>query len=169
MYSFGKTVPFTVDTDASYHSIEASLNQSGWQVAFFSRALNTSERKHSSLQKETQAIIVALRKWRFYIIGRHFILLFHQISMEFKFDSKHVGKIKNVKIQSLRVEFACIKYHPGKDNVTAYTLSGAYYSAVSLNTLKKLHNSLCPPHAWCYSNNEFCLVEEPFFLRGWCK
>lgn len=46
---------------------------------------------------------------------------------------------KNDKIQRWRVELACyifdIKYRPGRDNVTADTLSRAYCSAVSLLTL----------------------------------
>lgn len=60
--------------------------------------------------------------------------------MAFMFDSKQAGKIKkNDKIQRWRVELACyifdIKYRPGRDNVTADTLSRAYCSAVSLLTL----------------------------------
>ena len=44
------------------------------------------------------------------------------------------------------MELACysfdIEYHLGRDNVTAVILSRAYYSAVILDTLEKLHNPL---------------------------
>lgn len=67
VYSIYETVPLTVETDASCHTVAASLNQSGRPVAFFSRTLSTSERKHCCIEKEAQATVEALRKWRHYL------------------------------------------------------------------------------------------------------
>ena len=78
MYSIDETVPFPIETNASYHSISASLNQSGRPVAFFLRTLSTSERKHSSTEMVAQAVVEALHKWRHYLTGCHFILLTDQ-------------------------------------------------------------------------------------------
>ena len=50
----------TVETDASEFAIAATLNQKGRPIAFFSRTLNQSERNHSSVEKEAQAIVEAL-------------------------------------------------------------------------------------------------------------
>lgn len=55
-------LPFTVETDASDHAIAATLTQNDQPVAFFSRTLSGSERKHSSVEKEAYAIVEALRK-----------------------------------------------------------------------------------------------------------
>ncbi len=46
--------------DASQHAIAATLNQAGQPVAFFSQTLSKSEQKHSSIEKETYAIIESL-------------------------------------------------------------------------------------------------------------
>ena len=85
LYSIDETVLFTVETNASYHSIEASLNQSSRPVAFFS---STTEWKPSSLKKETQAVVAVLHKWRHYLTECHFTLLIDHRSVAFMFDSK---------------------------------------------------------------------------------
>ena len=45
-------VSFVAETDASDKAVTATLNQSGGPVAFFSRMLSESERKHSSVEKK---------------------------------------------------------------------------------------------------------------------
>lgn len=150
LFSINEDVPFVVETDASDHSIAATLNQSGRPVAFFSRTLNISERKHSSIEKEAYAIVEAVRKWRHFLSGRHFNLITDQKSVSFMFDTKHSGKIKNDKIQRWRIELSCysfdIKYRPGKENAPADALSRAVMcSAINSNVLRELHDSLCHP------------------------
>ena len=58
-----EAVPFAVEANDSYHRIAAPLNQSGRPVAFFPKTLSNNERKHSSVEKEIQAIVEALLKW----------------------------------------------------------------------------------------------------------
>ena len=149
LQSISEDVPFVVETDASDHSIAATLNQNGRPVAFFSRTLSASERKHSAVEKEAYAIVEAIRKWRHFLTGRHFNLITDQKSVSFMFDSKQAGKIKNDKIQRWRIELSCysfdIKYRPGKENVPADTLSRASCGAISSNAFSDLHDSLCNP------------------------
>ncbi|KRX35171.1 Retrovirus-related Pol polyprotein from transposon 17.6 [Trichinella murrelli] len=56
-------LPFTVETDASDHTIDATLIKLGKPVAFFSRMLSYSEQRHSFVEKEAYAIVEAIRKW----------------------------------------------------------------------------------------------------------
>ena len=150
LQSIDETIPFVVETDASDNCIAATLNQAGRPVAFFSRTLNGSEKKHSSIEKEAYAIVESIRKWRHFLTGRHFTLITDQRSVSFMFNAKQSGKIKNDKIQRWRIDLSCysfdIKYRPGSENVPADALSrvcGAVDS--SINNLKELHNSLCHP------------------------
>jgi len=92
------TTPFILETDASDHCIAATLNQSGRPVAFFSRTLSKHEQNHPAIEKEAYAIVEASRKWRHYLLGRHFRLVTDQRSVSFMFDKGNHGKIKNEKI-----------------------------------------------------------------------
>ena len=109
VYSLDETVLFIVETDASYHSIMASLNQSGRAVAFFSRTLSTCELKYSSIEKEVQAVVEAFRKWRHFLTKRHFTQLIDKRSVAFMFDSKQAEKIlKMIKSRGGRLNLPVI-------------------------------------------------------------
>ena len=148
VHAIDEKIPFTVETDASDHAIAATLNQAGRPVAFFSRKLSASERKHSSVEKEAYAIVEALRKWRHFLIGRRFTLLTDQKSVSFMFDSKNYGKIKNDKILRWRIDLACfdfdIVYRPGKCNAPADALS-RICGSIDSDNLERLHQDLCHP------------------------
>ena len=148
VHSIDETIPFTVETDASDYAIAATLNQAGRPVAFFSRMLNASERKHSAVEKEAYAIVESLRKWRHFLIGRRFSLLTDQKSVSFMFDSRNFGKIKNEKILRWRIELSCfdfgIIYRPGGDNAPADALS-RMCGSIGVDKLESLHQDLCHP------------------------
>lgn len=147
-----ENVPFVVETDASNHAIAATLNQSGRPVAFFSRTLNDCEKKHSAIEKEAYAIVEALRKWKHYLLGRHFQIITDQKSVSFMFDNKQPGKIKNDKIMRWRIELSNysfdIIYRPGDENTAADALSrisNCSSTTHSQTNLQSLHEMLCHP------------------------
>ena len=78
---------FEVETDASEYYIVATLNQGSQPVAFFSCGLNPNEIKHHSTEKEAAAIVETLRKWRHFLLGRHFRVITDQKSICFMFDN----------------------------------------------------------------------------------
>ncbi|XP_059053675.1 uncharacterized protein LOC131847961 [Achroia grisella] len=143
------TQMFTVETDASEHALAATLSQNSRPVAFFSRSLTESERNHSSIEKEASAIVESLRRWRHYLIGKHFLLITDQQSVSFMFNQKHSSKIKNEKIERWRLELSCFKfdiiYRPGKQNIVSDTLSRVCANMFSRKNLYELHNTLSHP------------------------
>ena len=149
-HAIDESLPFVVETDASDVALAATLSQDGRPVAFFSRTLSLTEQRHSAIEKEAAAIVEAIRKWRHYLSGRHFLLITDQQSVAFMFNSRNNGKIKNDKIMRWRTELSCysydISYRPGKKNLSADAFSricGA--SSLSSLTVSDLHNSLCHP------------------------
>ena len=149
MSTIDVTAPFTLETDASDFAIAAVLNQSNRPVAFFSRSLQPSEIKHSSVEKEAQAIVEAVRYWRHYLTGAHFTLKTDQKSVSYMFDKQHQGKIKNEKISRWRLELSCysydIQHKPGIENIAADALSRNICAGMSNSHLYSLHESLCHP------------------------
>lgn len=144
-----ESVPFVVETDASDFAVAGTLSQNGRPVAFFSRTLNQSELRQSSVEKEACAIIESVRRWRHYLTGRSFILITDQKSVSYMFDAKNHGKIKNDKIIRWRVELSCysydILYRPGKQNVAADALSRGVCHSINNRSLLELHEALCHP------------------------
>ena len=122
-----ETCSFQVETDASDHTLSATLNQKGRPVAFFSRTLTGLELKHSSVEKEAAAIVEAVRKWKHYLTGKHFKLITDQKSVAYMFDTKRHSKIKNDKVMRWRIELSMydfdIIYRAGEENIPADALS----------------------------------------------
>ncbi|GCB63043.1 hypothetical protein scyTo_0000108 [Scyliorhinus torazame] len=120
MHVVDETLPFQVESDASDVALTATLNQAGRPVAFFSRTLHASEIRHSSVEKEAQAIVEAVRYWRHYLASRRFTLLTDQRSVTFMFNNTQRGKIKNDKILRWMIELSTYNYEilnrPGELN-----------------------------------------------------
>ena len=139
-----------METDASDNALAATLNQAGRPVAFFARTLQGPEIKHPAVEKEAQAIVEAVRYWRHYLYGQHFILKTDQKSVTYMFDKEHRGKIRNNKIERWRMELSCysyeIIYRPGNTNIPADVLSRSCSAAFGgADNLKLLHINLCHP------------------------
>ena len=135
-----ETIPFEVENDASDFAIAATLNQAGKPVAFFSRSLSETERRHSAVEKEAYAIVESIRAWKHYLQGRYFKLITDQRSVAFMYNSSS-SKIKNDKIMRWRVELSSYKYdivyRPGKENKGADPFSRIQCSAISSNIYLK--------------------------------
>lgn len=146
-------IPFVVETDASADAIAASLTQGGKPVAFFSRSLGKSEKHHSVIEREACAIVESLRKWRHFLLGRHFKLITDQQSVKFMLDRRNRGRVKNDKILRWRLEMTSfdfdISYRPGSRNTVADALSRApcdlTANVLDAGGLRHLHESLCHP------------------------
>ena len=138
-------IPFVVECDASDVAISASLNQNGRPVAFMSKTLSATERRHPAIEKEALAIIEAVRKWNHLLSRQPLILITDQKYVSFMFDNRKRSKIKNSKIQSWRLELAefsyAIQYREGEDNVVPDSLTRAHCAAVS-TSLEEIHAQL---------------------------
>lgn len=73
-----KPFNLVVRTDASGYAIGAVLAQGEGKeertIAFHSRRLTDAERKYPAHDLETLAVVEALRTWRVYLLGRHFVV-----------------------------------------------------------------------------------------------
>ena len=118
---FSKT--FTIETDASNKGLGAILMQEGRPVAFLSQTLSDRAQTKSVYERELMAIVMAVQKWRHYLLGRHFIILTDQKSLKFLTKQRVMGEEYfrwTSKLMGLDFE---IQYRPGKENGVADALS----------------------------------------------
>ncbi|MCO5604546.1 hypothetical protein L7F22_058713 [Adiantum nelumboides] len=76
------TKPFVVETDASDRAIGAVLLQDGRPIVFESKKLDTAQQNYSVYERKLYAIIHALMKWRHYLYGAQFEIVFDHESIK---------------------------------------------------------------------------------------
>ena len=76
------TKPFVVKIDASDQEIGAILLQEGKPITFDSKKLNKAQQNYSIYKRELYAIIYALNKWRHYLYGAQFEIVFDHKSIK---------------------------------------------------------------------------------------
>ena len=59
--------------NTSDYALGAMITQSGHPDAFHSETFNDAVRRYSMYEKEQYAIVKALNKWRYYILGKETI------------------------------------------------------------------------------------------------
>lgn len=120
------TKPFIVETDASAIAIGVVLSQEGHPIAFFSKKMCGRMQTASVYVREMFAITESVKKWRQYLIRRHFHIFTDQKSLKNllaqTFQTPEQQKWAS-KLQGFSFD---ISYKPGKANLVADALSRKY-------------------------------------------
>ncbi|KAL4379791.1 hypothetical protein GQ457_02G012610 [Hibiscus cannabinus] len=81
---------FVVETDASTVGVGAVLVQKGKPLAFFSKSLGVRHQSWSIYDKEMLAVLMAVKKWSSYLLGRHFKIRTDHQSLKFLTDQQAI-------------------------------------------------------------------------------
>ena len=114
--------PFQLQADASGVGVGAVLEQNGHVIAYASRVLSTAERNYSVIQRECLAVVYALKQFRHYLLGRHFIVLTDHAPLQWLSAQKMEGMLACWALVMQEFTFT-IQYRRGKDNNNADSLS----------------------------------------------
>ncbi|XP_074298103.1 uncharacterized protein LOC141628919 [Silene latifolia] len=114
---------FEVETDASGKGIGAVLSQKGHPIAFISKALSERHLALSTYEKELLAVIMAVEKWRPYLIGRHFTIKTDHFSLKYLLEQKITTPFQSKCLPKLLGLDYEVIYRKGKENTVADSLS----------------------------------------------
>lgn len=118
---------FVVECDASGEALGAVLMQEGQPLAYFSQALKGRNLTLSTYEKELLAFVMAVRKWRHYLLGQSFKVRTDQQVLKYLLEQR-VGTPSQQKwISKLLGYDFTIEYKSGKNNAVADALSRVHY------------------------------------------
>lgn len=75
-------IPFSLETNVFGVDMGAVLSQKGHPIAFFSKPFTPKLLHASTYAWELFAITTAIKKWRQYLLGHHFIILIDHWSLK---------------------------------------------------------------------------------------
>lgn len=114
---------FEVTTDASNSAVGAVLSQQSHPIAFFSRKLCPKMRAASAYEREMFAVTAAVKKWRHYLLGRHFFIYTDHRSLKELITQTIQTPAQHRWLTKLLGFDYEIVYTPGKTNLVADALS----------------------------------------------
>lgn len=128
---------FEVTTDASEsaRAIGAVLSQDGHPCAFESKKLDPAELNYSVQDKETAAIVHALKKWRAFLLGKKTVVYTDHRSLVHLATQKELNSRQRRWMDFLADFDLEIRYKPGKDNHVADALSRVRLLALATGSL----------------------------------
>ena len=146
--------PFVVEYDAFGRGIGAVLMQHGRPIAYHSQTLKGKNLALSTYEKELLALVIAVKRWRAYLISMPFIFKIDQHSLKYLLEQKIGTPAQQKWFAKLLGYVFVVEYKKGKDNLVADALfrKADFEDCTSWEFVEAHKGVLCmvsfPPPAW---------------------
>lgn len=117
------TKAFTMECDALGLGLGAALMQDQRPTAFHNQALKRRNLTFSTYGKELLALVVAVKKWRPYLLGKPFVIKTNYQSLKYLLKQRVGTPAQQMWITKLLDYAFIVKYKQGKENLVADDLS----------------------------------------------
>ena len=114
---------FVIEYDASENGIRAVLLQEGRPISYLSKALASKNLGLSTYEKKMLAAIMAVQKWRPYVVGKYFKIITDHLSLKFLLDQLVSTPLQHKWLTKLAGYDYEIVYRSGKVNTAVHALS----------------------------------------------
>lgn len=107
---------FVLETDASGMGLGVVLMQDGHPIAYWSKGLSTKDQALSTYEKELMAGVLEVLKWRYYLLGRHFLIKTDHQSLKYLIEQRVGTPFQQKWVTTLLGFDYAIIYKTGRDN-----------------------------------------------------
>ena len=115
--------PFVVDCDTSCAGFGTVLHQDAGPLAFFNRPFAARHLKLTAYERELIGLVQAVRHWRPYLWGCHFLIHTDHYRLKFRLDQRLSTVLQHQWISmSFGFDFA-LDYRPSRLNIVVDALS----------------------------------------------
>lgn len=114
---------FVVEVDASGVGVGVVLMQEHHPISFIIRSLNQQQQALSIYEKQLLAVVLAVQKWRHYLLHNHFVIKTDHQSLKYILDHRLSTAIQQKWLLKLMEFDFSIEYKQGHENLAVDALS----------------------------------------------
>jgi len=117
------TKKFIIECDASGAGIGAVLMQNGRPLAYLSQALKGKSLFLSTYEKELLSLVMAVQKWRHYLLGQSFVVRTDQQALKYLLEQRVGTPAQEKWVSKLLGYDFMVEYKRGRENKATNALS----------------------------------------------